>query len=123
MKASAEILHTTAGVETGRLAVFAALVKARLTSMVVLAAFVGFYLGECGAVNGLQMFHALFGTALVAGGAATLNQWLEREYDAKMRRIASRPIPSGRLAPFTVAAFGGACSVGGLIYLAMRVGS
>ena len=67
------------------------------------------------------MFHALFGTALVAAGAAALNQLLERDYDAKMRRTASRPLPSGRMQPATVAIFGGACSVIGLVYLAALV--
>jgi protoheme IX farnesyltransferase len=97
------------------------LVKARLTLLVLLTTCVGFYLGERGAFNGLLMFHALFGTALVAGGAAALNQLLEREHDAKMRRTASRPLPSGRLQPATVAIFGGVCSVAGLIYLAVAV--
>jgi hypothetical protein len=50
-----------------------------------------------------------------------LNQWLERDYDAKMRRTASRPLPSGRMQPATVAIFGGACSVIGLVYLAALV--
>jgi protoheme IX farnesyltransferase len=63
----------------------------------------------------------LFGTALVAAGAAALNQLLEREYDAKMLRTAGRPLPSGRLQPTTVAIFGGVCSVAGLIYLAVLV--
>ena len=97
------------------------LVKARLTAIVLLTTFVGFYLGERGAVNYLLMFHALFGTALVAAGAAALNQWLERDYDAKMRRTAGRPLPSGRMQPATVAIFGGACSVIGLVYLAALV--
>lgn len=102
-------------------AVFADLVKARLTALVLLTTFVGFYLGESGSVNYLLMFHVLFGTALVAGGAAALNELLEREHDAKMRRTASRPLPSGRLQPATVAIFGGACSVIGLVYLAVLV--
>ena len=89
--------------------------------LVLLTTFVGFYLGESGGVNYLLMFHALFGTALVASGAAALNQLLERDYDAKMRRTASRPLPSGRLQPATVAIFGGVCSVAGLIYLAALV--
>jgi len=101
--------------------VLADLVKARLTLLVLLTTCVGFYLGERGAVNGLLMFHALFGTGLVAAGAAALNQLLEREYDARMRRTASRPLPSGRLQPATVAIFGGVCSVAGLIYLAVAV--
>ena len=102
-------------------AVFADLVKARLTALVLLTTFVGFYLGESGGVDYLLMFHALFGTALVASGAAALNQLLERDYDAKMRRTADRPLPSGRLQPATVAIFGGVCSVAGLIYLATLV--
>ena len=66
----------------------------------------------------LKMFHALLGTALVASGAAALNQLLEREYDARMKRTASRPLPSGRLQPVTVMLFGGICSLAGTVYLA-----
>ena len=51
------------------------------------------------------MFHLLAGTALVASGASALNQLLEREYDAKMRRTQNRPLPSGRLQPATVMTF------------------
>jgi protoheme IX farnesyltransferase len=50
-----------------------------------------------------------------------LNQLLEREHDAKMRRTASRPLPSGRLQATTVAIFGGALTVAGLAYLAVLV--
>jgi protoheme IX farnesyltransferase len=121
MKSSAAALNSTATLDKSRAAVLADLVKARLTALVLLTTFVGFYLGETGGVNYLLMFHALFGTALVASGAAALNQLLEREYDAKMRRTASRPLPSGRLQPATVAIFGGVCSVAGLIYLATLV--
>ncbi len=121
MKPSAEAFISTPGVEKSLVAVLADLIKARLTALVLLTTFVGFYLGERGAVNYLLMFHALCGTALVASGAAALNQWLERDYDAKMRRTASRPLPSGRLQPATAAIFGGACSVVGLVYLAVLV--
>ena len=121
MKASAAALNSTAVFEKSWTAVFADLVKARLTLLVLLTTLVGFYLGESGGVDYLLMFHALFGTALVASGAAALNQLLEREYDAKMRRTAGRPLPSGRLQPATVAIFGGICSVAGLIYLATLV--
>jgi protoheme IX farnesyltransferase len=121
MKSSAEAFVPTSGAEKSLVAVLADLIKARLTALVLLTTFVGFYLGEVGSVNYLLMFHALFGTALVASGAAALNQWLERDYDAKMRRTASRPLPSGRMQPATVAIFGGASSVIGLVYLAVLV--
>lgn len=117
---SAHILSPTA-TEKSWLAVFADLVKARLVTLVLLTTVVGFYVGEQGAINFALMFHSLFGTALVAAGAAALNELLEREYDAKMRRTATRPLPSGRLQPATVAIFGGVCSVAGLVYLALLV--
>src|SRR5665213_1622748 len=121
MKFSAEVLNQNEVLEKSWPAVFADLIKARLTTLVLLTSAVGFYLGERGAVNYLLMFHTLFGTALVASGAAALNQLLEREYDAKMRRTQNRPLPSGRLQPTTVMLFGGICSVVGLVYLALLV--
>ncbi len=121
MKVSAEVFNPNAVSEKSWTAVFADLVKARLTMLVLLTTLVGFYLGWHGAMNFVLMFHTLFGTALVASGAAALNQLLEREYDAKMRRTASRPLPSGRLQPTSVAIFGGALTVAGLAYLAVLV--
>jgi protoheme IX farnesyltransferase len=117
---SAEILNT-ATVEKSWSAVFADLVKARLTTLVLLTTLVGFYLGWDGAMNFALLFNTLAATALVAAGASALNQLLERDYDAKMRRTQSRPLPSGRLQPATVALFGGITSVAGLIYLALMV--
>jgi heme o synthase len=118
---SAEILSTTPAAEKSWTAVFADLVKARLTTLVLLTTAVGFYVGERGAINFALMFNALAATALVAAGASALNQLLEREYDAKMRRTQNRPLPSRRLQPTTVMIFGGMCSVAGLIYLSLAV--
>lgn len=123
MKLSADAIQSTALIEKGWVSVFADLFKARLTALVLLTTFVGFYLGWQGALNFVLMFHALLGTALVAAGAAALNQLLEREYDAKMRRTASRPLPSGRLQPSTVMLVGGICCAAGLTYLAYFVNS
>ncbi|MGH7941324.1 MAG: heme o synthase [Limisphaerales bacterium] len=101
--------------------VFSDLVKSRLTALVLLTTAVGFYLGWRGAMNWLLLFDTLAGTALVAAGASALNQWLERDHDAKMLRTQDRPLPSGRMQPATVALFGGVSSVAGLIYLALAV--
>ena len=117
---SAEILTANAG-EKSWAAVFADLTKARLTSLVLLTTLVGFYLGWQGAMDYLLMFNTLAATALVASGASALNQLLEREYDAKMRRTQNRPLPSGRLQPTTVMLFGGITSLAGLVYLALAV--
>ena len=117
---SAEIISPVAA-EKSWTSVFADLVKLRLTTLVLLTTLVGFYLGARGAMNFILMFHALAATALVAAGASALNQLLEREYDAKMRRTQSRPLPSGRMQPTTVMIFGGVCSVAGLVYLALAV--
>lgn len=105
----------------GWLAVYADLIKARLTALVLLTTLVGFYVGVDGPMNYALMFHVLFGTALVASGAAALNQLLEREYDARMRRTAGRPLPSGRLQPVTVMLFGGVCGLAGTVWLAWLV--
>lgn len=117
---SFEITNNAAAEKSG-VAVFSDLVKARLTTLVLLTTAVGFYVGWHGAMNWLLLFNTLAATGLVAAGASALNQWLERDYDAKMRRTQNRPLPSGRLQPATVAIFGGLASVGGLIYLALAV--
>jgi heme o synthase len=118
---SAEILSAASAAERSRAAVFADLVKARLTTLVLLTLLVGFYVGWRGPMNFALLFNTLAATALLAGGAAALNQWIERDYDAKMRRTQNRPLPSGRLQPATVAIFGGVSSAAGLVYLALAV--
>ena len=82
--------------EKGWMAVYADLTKARLTFLVVLTTLVGFYLGSPSPVHYFLMIHAVLGTAMVASGAAALNQLLEREHDAKMRRTKiAHCLPAG----------------------------
>jgi protoheme IX farnesyltransferase len=113
--------EATLAAEKGWVAIFADLFKARLTVLVLLTTLAGFYLGYRGPANYLLMLHAVLGTALVASGAAALNQLLEREYDAQMRRTQDRPLPSGRLRPGTVLVIGTACAAAGLAYLGFLV--
>jgi heme o synthase len=107
--------------EKGWVAVYADLFKARLTLLVLLTTFVGFYFGYRGPVDYLLMLHTLLGTALVAAGASALNQLWERQFDAKMRRTQDRPLPSGRLQPQTVLVLGCWLAVLGLLYLGLAV--
>jgi protoheme IX farnesyltransferase len=67
------------------------------------------------------LVHALLGTALVAGGTAALNQYIERAHDARMRRTARRPLPAGRLQPQDVLRFGLGLSLAGTVYLAVTL--
>jgi protoheme IX farnesyltransferase len=98
---------------------FAELVKARLTSLVLLTTAVGFYLGADAPVDYLALFHVVFGTAAAAAGAAALNQWWERKLDALMQRTKARPVPAGRMPPMEAVVIGGGLSIFGVIYLAI----
>jgi len=77
----------------------AELLKLRLSFLVVITTLVGFLLGSQGPINFLLLFSTLAGTALAAGGASALNQWIERRHDARMPRTSSRPLPGGRMHP------------------------
>jgi len=102
-----------------------ALTKPDVNLLVVITAAAGFGLGspaDLAPFPWLRLLHTLAGTALVAGGAAALNQWLERSFDARMRRTARRPVAAGRIAPVRALAFGAAVSLGGLADLACAAG-
>ena len=102
---------------------FAELVKARLTLLVLLTTAVGFYLGAPGPINILALFHAVFGAALAAAGAAALNQWWERRLDALMHRTKTRPIPAGRMLPRNALIAGSLLAIAGAIYLRLACNS
>jgi len=99
---------------------YVALTKPRLNFLVVATSAAGYYLGAAGTVDGAAMAEAVAGTALVAGGAAVLNQLYERDTDALMRRTRMRPLPAGRVVPTDAGLFGAALSLGGLALLAAR---
>jgi protoheme IX farnesyltransferase len=98
---------------------FAELIKARLTLLVLLTTAVGFYLGAKGPINFSALFHAFFGTALAASGAAALNQWWERRLDALMQRTRTRPIPAGRMLPRDALILGSVLGLAGVVYLGL----
>jgi protoheme IX farnesyltransferase len=67
------------------------------------------------------ILNTLLGTILVASGAGTLNQLIERQFDSQMRRTARRPIAAGRIEPIHALVFGTLLSLAGGIYLAFAV--
>ncbi len=97
----------------------AELVKARLTLLVLMTTAVGFYLGARDQIDPSALFHAVFGTAIAAAGAAALNQWWERQFDALMHRTRERPIPAGRMSPRDALLLGIVLSIAGVAYLAL----
>jgi protoheme IX farnesyltransferase len=102
----------------GTLADFVSLTKPRLNLLVVATSAAGYYLGAPGVPEPGPMLQAVAGTALVAAGAAVLNQVVERDTDALMRRTRGRALPDGRVLPGDARLFGIALSVGGLALLA-----
>jgi protoheme IX farnesyltransferase len=102
-----------------RLADYVTLTKPELTFLSVITALGGYFLGADGTLSLATLLHVLVGTMLLGGGVGALNQFIEREHDAKMRRTENRPLPAGRLAPSEALLFGTALSVAGLIELAL----
>jgi heme o synthase len=100
-----------------------ALTKPEVNFLILITTFVGFYLAPAsdGQFSFARLFNTLLGTLLVASGTGTLNQYVERKFDAQMRRTARRPAAAGRLKPSAVLAFGTALAVTGSIYLATTV--
>ena len=106
------------------LADFLALTKPEVNFLILITTFAGFYLGRAAGWRDFPLWlsiNTLLGTLLVASGTGTLNQYLERRFDAQMRRTARRPLADGRLTPATVLCFGVALSMIGSVYLAVAV--
>lgn len=80
-----------------RFADYLELTKPRLSLLSVITAVVG-YVAVRAPWDWAHFLFTLAGTAACAGGVAALNQWMESETDAQMRRTADRPIPAGRVA-------------------------
>ena len=121
----ATLVPATSPTRVVRSAVFSdywALTKPEVNFLIVITTFAGFYLARTAGWRDFPFWlsiNALLGTLLVASGTGTLNQYLERHLDAKMRRTARRPLAAGRLKPVAVLWFGIALSVVGSVYLAV----
>ncbi len=96
---------------------FVSLTKPRLNFLVILTTLAAYYLGSDERSTIVQLVHTLIGTALVAGGAAALNQVWERDTDRLMARTRNRPLPDLRLSPGVALGFGLTLTVVGLVEL------
>ncbi len=101
---------------------YAQLTKTRVTSLVMMSAWCGYYLGSIrsgASALSWSLLHAVLGVGMVAGGTAAINQVMERDLDALMRRTDRRPIPRARIGAAHAAIFGTLLAVGGIAYLAL----
>jgi heme o synthase len=105
----------------GKIADYWMLTKPEVNFLVLISVLAGFYLASSGPLHWLLLSSTLAGTLLVASGTATLNEYMERNYDAQMRRTAKRPLPAGRLSSREGLVFGLILSVSGSVVLALAV--
>lgn len=95
------------------------LTKPRIALLIVISTAVGYCYGVGSRFNFVTFLHALVGTTLLAAGAATLNQWSERNWDALMNRTKSRPIPAGTVRARDALMFGVATTLVGVAELSI----
>ncbi len=114
-------LEPVAALPLARPADYLALVRPRVAVMVLLTVLIGGLLASDSLVPTAGLAHAVLATGLVTAAASILNQWLERDTDARMRRTESRPLPAGRLGGREVFVFGVALAVVGLTYMLLAV--
>jgi heme o synthase len=101
---------------------YSELTKTNVTSLIVMTAWCGYFFGaQKAGVSWLNwgLFHALLGIAVVSSGTAALNEVMEHDVDAHMRRTANRPLPAGRMSLLHATLLGVILTVGGSIYLAL----
>lgn len=119
---AATLTHAPDGSDPRRAARFGdylELTKPRITSLVLVTAAAGFYLGSGSTFDLMGLVHVLLGVGLVAAGTSAMNQVLERDLDALMRRTRNRPIPAGRVGRLPAAIFSGTLAASGIGYLAL----
>jgi protoheme IX farnesyltransferase len=94
--------------------------KSRIVMMVLITTAAGYFFGAQ-RVDWMLLLNTLLGTALVAAGTNALNQYVERDHDAKMRRTRLRPLPDGRISPRAALLFSVGISIIGTLYLGLAV--
>jgi len=95
------------------------LVKFRLTLFVVISSLVGYLMAAQGPIHFIQLLYLMIGGFLITGSANTLNQIIERDYDALMIRTANRPLPAGRMEITEAIIWAGIMGISGILFLAL----
>ena len=123
MTRPSDVVVATLDRERSRVAAdLVSLTKPRVVVMVLVTTVVGYYVGLAGTPDYGRLIALVIGTLLAAGGTLALNQYWERDVDARMERTRTRPLPEGRLAPLEALLFGAGLTAAGLAVLALGVG-
>jgi protoheme IX farnesyltransferase len=101
--------------------VYFELTKPRILAMVLVTTTLGFFLGGAGHLSFALLLLTLLGVGGATGGAAVLNNYLERDFDAKMVRTRGRALPAGLVEPGRALTFGVGLVVAGVLLLACAV--
>ncbi|HEX7422083.1 MAG TPA: heme o synthase [Thermoanaerobaculia bacterium] len=94
--------------------------KSRIVLMVLMTTAAGYTIGAH-PFNAIALLHTLIGTALVAAGTNALNQYVERDLDAMMKRTRHRPLPAARITPNSALIYAVGVSIIGTLYLGLLV--
>ena len=113
----------TAQPSNSRLRAYYELTKPGIAGYVMVTAGVSAFVASRGRIDLGLALHTMAGTGLATAGALTLNQFVERDFDAVMHRTRGRPLPTGRVAPMEALAFGSLLLLGGLVYMAFVLGA
>ena len=100
------------------------LIKLRISLLVLLTGYLGYYLGSRSIGNPTNyenLAYLLIGMFLSASGCAALNQYLEKDFDSKMKRTMNRPIPSGNILPINALLFGSILCVFGVFFIYQNI--
>ena len=97
------------------------LIKPEITFLVGIASLAGFFLASGGAVDIALLISTLIGVTLAAAGGGVLNHVIERDLDAKMKRTATRPLPSKRVSPGLAGVSGVMLIAAGVVVLFTKV--
>jgi protoheme IX farnesyltransferase len=104
-----------------RIGLYLQLTKPRILLMVLVTTTLGFLLGSAGHGSFVRLLLTLLGVGSTTGGAAVLNNYLERDFDAKMARTRGRALPAGLIEPLRALTFGVGLVLGGVLLLAATV--
>src|SRR5262252_2737600 len=97
------------------------LTKPRILAMVLVTTTLGFLLGSGNHSSFARLLLTLLGVGAATGGAAVLNNYLERDFDARMARTRKRALPAGLIEPHRALSFGVGLVLAGVLLLAIEV--